>query len=153
MPPGGSLSLQQTITGLLAARVSIRYLVRERLGLIVTPQPNHRPSTGDVLASSHFAQWLSDKIQDASLVISVIPEGSRSYISSPHETRNGRGQMLDERAQKLDEREAIMDGRFADLKNREIRLAGRDASLEAKLNRYIPPHASLHSYLLADYDI
>jgi len=53
--------------------------------------------------------------------------------------------MPDKRPQKLDVREGMMDGRFAELYNREKRLAGREASLEAKLNRCIPPHASLHS--------
>ena len=100
-------------------------------------QPNRRPSTGDVLASSHFAQWVSENIQDGSYVVFGIALAVESDRSSTLESRSGKVQILDEREQKLDKREAMIERRLGELKDREKRLSAREASLEAKVNRYI----------------
>ena len=50
--------------------------------------------------------------------------------------------MLKERGLQLDEREAMIERRLGDLKDREKRLCAREASLEAKLNRYSLRHLS-----------
>ena len=119
-----------------------------RVKLIHPSQPNRRPSTGDLLASSHFAQWLSENIQQGSYVVLVTPLIAESDRSSTPETRSGRAQMLNERDQMLDEREAMIERRLGELKDREKRLSAREASLEAKLNRYSLRHLSQYRRLL-----
>ena len=106
-----------------------------RVKLIHISQPDRRPSTGDLLASSHFAQWVSKSIQDGSYVVLVTTFIAESKRSSIPNTRSGRAQMLNERDQILDEREAMIERRLGELKDREKRLSAREASLEAKLNR------------------
>ena len=91
-----------------------------------------------MLASSHFAQWVSENIQDGSYVVFGIALAEGSDRSSTPESRSGKVQILDEREQKLDKREAMIERRLGELKDREKRLSAREASLEAKLNRYLP---------------
>jgi len=65
--------------------------------MINLSQPNRRLSTGDVLASSHFAQWVSGNYQEGSYVVPVTPFITESNRSSTPEIRSGRAQILDER--------------------------------------------------------
>jgi len=113
-----------------------------RVKLIHISQPNRRPSTGDLLASSHFAQWVSENIQEGSYVVLFVLFISESNRSSTPETRSGRAQIFNERNQRLDERETMIERRLGELKDREKRLSAREASLEAKLNRYFLRHFS-----------
>jgi len=110
--------------------------------LIEFSQPNRRPSTGDVLATSHFAQWVSENIQDKTYVVFGILLVEDADWSSTPESSSGKVQMLDEREQKLDKREAMIERRLGELKDREKRLSAREASLEAKMNRYFLRHLS-----------
>jgi len=77
-----------------------------RVKLIQLSQPNRRPSTGDLLASSHFAQWVSENIQEGLYVVLVTPLIAESNRSSTPEIQSGRAQMLNERDQMLGERKA-----------------------------------------------
>jgi len=105
-----------------------------------------------VLATSHFAQWVSENIQEGSYVVFGILLVEDSDTSSTPESRSEKAQILDEREQKLDKREAIIERRFGELKDREKRLSAREASLEAKLNRYLLRHLSQYRRLPDESD-
>ena len=106
-----------------------------------------------MLASSHFAQWVSENIQEESYVAVVATVVAESDRSSSSEDRSGKAQMLKERGQKLDEREAVIERRLGDLKDREKKLFAREASLEAKLNRYFIRHLSQYRFARDESDV
>jgi len=105
-----------------------------------------------VLATSHFAQWVSENIKDGTYVVSGIHLVEDADWSSTPESSSGKVQMLDEREEKLNQREAMIERRLSELRNREKRLSAREASLEAKMNRYFLRHLFQYRRLLNETD-
>jgi len=76
-----------------------------------------------VLATSHFAQWVSENIHNGTYVTFGIPLVEGADRSSTPESSSGKMQMLNEREQKLNKREAMIERRLGELKDREKRLS------------------------------